>query len=62
MMLPFFDDGMTLIIYLNRMCPSRMLQKTAAEEQLDDIHDSKKEKGNKKKRNMKSGTIDQEKK
>ena len=33
MILRFFDDGMTLIICLNRMYPSRMLQKTAAEEQ-----------------------------
>ena len=39
-----------------------MLQKTAAAEQLDDIHGSRKEKGNKKKGNMKSGTIEQEKK
>ena len=62
MMLRFFDDGMTLIICLNRMYLSLMLQKTAAAEQLDDINGSRKEKGNKTKGNMKSGTIEQEKK
>ena len=35
--------------------PSLTLQKSAAAEQLD-IHGSRKEKGNKKKGNMKSGT------
>ena len=50
MMLRFFDDGMTLIICLNMMYPSLMLQKTAAAEQVDDIHGSRKEKGDKKKR------------
>ena len=49
MILRFFDDGMALIICLNMMCPSLMLQKTADAEQLDDIHGSRKEKGNKKK-------------
>ena len=62
MKLRFFDDGMMLIICLNRMYLSLMLQKTAAAEQLDDIHGSRKEKGNKTKGNMKSGTIEQEKK
>ena len=47
----FFDDGMTLIICLNMIYPSLMLNKSAAEEQLDDIiHGSRKKKGNKKKR------------
>ena len=41
---------------------SLMLQKTAAAEQLDDTHGSRKEKRNKTKGNMKSGTIEQEKK
>ena len=39
------------------MYPSLMLQKTAAAEQLDVIHGLRKEKGNKKTGNMKSGTI-----
>ena len=60
----FFDDGMTLLImYLNMMYPSLMLQKTAAAEQLDDIHVvQEKRRITKKKGNMKSGTIEQEKK
>ena len=49
MMLRFFVDGMTFIICLNMMYSTLMLQKTAAAEQLDDIHGSRKEKGNKKK-------------
>ena len=39
-----------------------MLQKTAAEEQLDDIHGSRQEKGNKKERKYKEWYLEQEKK
>ena len=63
MMLRFLDDGMTLIICLNMMYPSLMLQKSAAAEQLDDIRMvQEKRRVTKKKRNIKSVTIELEKK